>query len=193
MKYVFLFLFSFNCFAGGYMSESQMVRTDKNSLSQHFGNKLDCDKKYNDCKDYPDSYNWNTFSKQNTQVDDFSKPNYSKSEIDICSGETDCREKLDLKNCTDTMENKYINQVYTEIYCSKFISYDQMTVLKIRLDTTKKAAWDAEKLAIKNKEDLRKTKISDTKKLTVKLKDGEDLTLDERRVLDLLLIEKLKE
>jgi len=159
MKYLILFLLTFNCFASGYMSKAQMIRSDKNTSSSWYATTAECSKFHADCSPYPDNYNWETYSYQNTSVDDKTKPNYSKSEVQTCTDSTDCQAKLEAivsngsgsgTGCIDPAESpvKVLNSTPKEVYCTKFLgTYQQKIVSLLKEDAAKKAAYDTAQAA----------------------------------------------
>lgn len=192
--FILIFLFSLNCFAGGYMSKAQLKRTDCDTMSEFFPKKSTCDLAYDDCIPYPEIYNCLTDSEQDTNVDDWTKPIYSKNTETACAGEIDCREVADLLNCP-LDERGLTYEPWIEAYCSSYpmpTGYQQKTILVIREDAAKKAVYNAIQLTKSNAETLRKNRVSQMRILISKLKMGQNLTTDERRVLDLLLIKKLR-
>lgn len=197
MKIGILFLlFSVNCFAGMFTSKAYLLREDCNIRGASLHTKIKkCNLQYLDCVKKPDNYNCKIDSEQDTQVDDPTKPIYSKNSETACSGEEDCRNVADLLNCPPD-ERGLTYAPWIEAYCSSYpfpTGYQQKTILVIREDATKKAAYDAIQLAKSNAETLRKTRVTQMRGLISKLKAGQNLTIDERRVLDLLLIKKLRE
>ena len=139
MKILILFFlfFSLNVFAN-YMSEVDMF--DCNKIGRKIYGKLKtCQKEHVDCVAFSPC---ETTSRQDTQVDDITKPKFTKSEIEVCSDQADCETKNGIKTCIDIDEQVLMAQDFSEIYCSKPNGFDQMTVSMIREDAAKKAAWD---------------------------------------------------
>ncbi len=193
MKYLILILmiFSVNVFAD-YMSRADIL--DCNKLDKVAYPKLKtCQKVHADCMQIPESVvkNCEINSEQDTQVDDITKPKFTKNEIEVCSDQADCETKNGVKTCIDIDEQVLMAQDFSEIYCSKPNGFNQMTVKQIRVDATKKAADDALKANELIKTDNRNTNRSQMRGLISSLNAGTDLTAAQRRKLDLLIIRKL--
>ena len=121
MNYLILFLISFNVMAGwspscesgkkGFFrsAEKCKVRTgEPNCYKNSKG--LSCE--YMELAD--------------ELVNDKSKPIYSKTSIEACSGQEGCESKLALKTCfRDNEGSGFIDKDYTETYCSILTGYQQ--------------------------------------------------------------------
>ena len=132
-----------------------------------------------------------TTSRQDTQVNDITKPKFTKSEIEVCSNQADCETKNGIKTCIDIDEQVLMAQDYSDIYCSKPNGFEQMTVSMIREDAVKKAAYDALKASELVKINSRNTNRSQMRALIPSLEAGTGLNTVQRRKLDLLIIRKL--
>lgn len=190
MKILILLLVSFSVY-GSYALKTDLRNCETQPVTSHT-RMSDCGQ---GCVEITNKFKCETYLEQDTQVDDLTKPKYTKSNETVCSGEEDCRTVADSLPCPQG-ESGLTSDPYIEAYCSSYpkpSGYLQKTVQKFREDATKKAAYDAGELAKKNRSDARKTKIAEMKTLKTKLEDGGNLTVDERRDLDLLLIYKLRE
>ena len=184
MKFLICFLISFNCFAG-YMSKTDIADCDK------VGRKMRHEKSkcVGDCVEVPKNYNCETFSEQDTQVDDLENPNYSKNQINKC-GEY-CETLFPDLVCNDSEETAILNLDLGQIYCSKFTDYDQKTIKMFREDTVKKSVYDAAKQVLKEEKDADKVTRSELKSLLTTLNQGTDLTPSETRKFRIQVIKKL--
>ena len=180
-------IFNLNAFAN-YMSEVDMF--DCSKISREIYTKLKtCQKNHADCM--PLSH-CETTSRQDTQVDDFDSPKFSKSEIEACADQAACETLNASKTCIDSEETVLMAQDYSDIYCSKQIGYNQKTVQMIREDAAKKAIYNAAQAA---KQAIIAARIADEamlKGLLVSLKAGANLTAAQVRKLQILFIEKFK-
>lgn len=123
---------------------------------------LDCTKKIstyltmNDCGDdcvhAPSDFTCNTHIKSDEMIDDIESKVLSKNDIELCSGESDCTLKLTVE-CTDPLEERFINKEFTESWCSKFIRYNKKASGRkiFVVDQEKKDAHDAKLLEKKNR------------------------------------------
>lgn len=81
-----------------------------------------------------------TYDIANVQVDDESKPTYSaKQNIEACSDQADCQTKLQAKVCPSL---KYINQDFSEVYCTQQTGFEKKEVETLVLNETKKQLQD---------------------------------------------------
>ena len=93
-----------------------------------------------DLGDLPSS----VYSEVDIEVDDTSKPNYSKSEIEICLSIEDCDSKHAVKTCLDPLEYSIKNYDLLQVYCSKFLSYSKKLAKSIALDSIKLSVYQSE-------------------------------------------------
>ena len=184
-------IFSLNSFAG-YMSKADMLDCEKSGRTFYLKQKL-CKKSHADCVEVPKSFHCKTYSELDTSVEDLDSPKFSKNEIETCIDQADCETKNAIKSCIDVEENVLMAQNYSDIYCSKQIGYNQMTVKMIREDPVKKSVWDAAKASKATKKDARELNRVLLRGLVTSLKAGTDLTPAQNRKLQILLIRKLRE
>jgi len=133
-------------------------------------------------------------------VDDTSKPIYeAKSNVQACEGQADCFEKKDKEYCSD-IENvegetvnvctsycgqfgsgliAFIDENYSEVYCTKIIGYKQKKIDKLVEDKELRAKFEkeksdkeAEKLLKKSKKEAAKEWVKNcNEEICLKLKD----------------------
>lgn len=137
-----------------------------------------------------DGKNLNYYAVTLVTIDDHSKPIWeAKSNITPCTDEIDCYSKLVVDYC-DALGPDYlafVNEGFTEIYCTKVIGYEQMQVEQLIEDPTLKAADDAKEAAKVAKEaakDAAKSRIGGC----VALLEGSNNIPDLRECLRDLLI-----
>lgn len=133
-------LFSNLAFAENWLNHSKILSASKEAYSL----KADCEKnsqeKCFDLGEYPSSI----YSEIDIEVDDETKPNYSKSEIESCVSIEDCDLKHASKVCSDSLEYSIKNYDLLQVYCSKFLSYDKKLIKSIALDAVKLSAYQVE-------------------------------------------------
>lgn len=95
-------------------------------------------------------------------ADDETKPNYSKSSIEICNDIEDCKLKIQSKVCTAPEYPVFTAEL--ELYCTKIISYDQKTMKSIRQSQTLLDSYNAAKV-ISDADALQESKIQEKIKL----------------------------
>ena len=151
-----LFIISYlvltNCYAENWLNHSKILSASREAYSL----KQDCERISNekcyDLGDYPSSI----YSEIDVQEDDYSKPTYSKNEIQSCIDQANCDLIHASKVCADPQESSIKNYDLLQVYCSKFLSYDKKLVKSIALDSVKLAAYQADlaaKAILKQKED----------------------------------------
>lgn len=140
------------CYAENWLNHSKILSASKEAHSL----KSECERisqeKCYDLGDYPSSI----YSEIDVEEDDYSKPNYSKSEIQACADAAACDLIHASKTCADPQESSIKNYDLLQVYCSKFLSYDKKLVKSIALDSVKLAAYQADlsaKAILKQKED----------------------------------------
>lgn len=143
MKYlIFSFLlFSNLAFAENWLNHSKILTASKEAYSL----KADCERNSGEkCFDLGNNPS-SVFSEIDVEVDDYTKPNYSKSEIESCLSFDDCDSKFAVKSCLDSLENPIKNYDLLQVYCSKFAGYDKKLEKSIGLDSVKVSALNAQK------------------------------------------------
>jgi hypothetical protein len=114
------------------------------------------------CKDLPseqclcfDGIVWQAAEIVDVMIDDTANPIMSKSEAEPCSGQADCQLKLGVKECSDSEETAYIDEGFTEVYCSKITGYPQIASgsKKLQNNPTKMATYEAQVAAEKAQSD----------------------------------------
>lgn len=117
----------------------------KSGSVEAFSLKSDCERVSNekcfDLGNYPSS----VYSEVDESVDDYTKPNYSKSEVETCTANENCDTKFLEKVCTDSTESKIKNYDLLEVYCSKFIGYQKKLQKTIGVDSVKLSAFNSQK------------------------------------------------
>lgn len=143
MKYLILTIlfFSVTVHAENWLNHTKILNASKEAFSL----KSDCERisgeRCFDIADLPSS----VYSEVDESVNDYTKPNYSKSEVETCTTNANCDTKFLEKVCTDLTESKIKNYDIREVYCSKFLSYDQKLQRTIALDSVKLDALNAQK------------------------------------------------
>lgn len=143
MKYLILtlVLFSNFAFAENWLNHTKILNASKEAFSL----KSDCERisgeRCFDIGDLPSS----VFSEVDEEVDDTSKPIYSKSEMVSCVSEANCDLIFLTKVCTDSTEQLIKNYDLLEVYCSKWVGYEKKLQKTIAQDASKLAAFQAQK------------------------------------------------
>lgn len=174
MKLIILFLlFSFSAF-GNYAKISEV---ESKSISTVWVKKSKCG---SDCIKIPFGYNKNFHKVENEMVNNHDSPIQSKSEIESCVDQDDCESKNAIKVCADELETVYMDEFYSEIYCSKITGYDQkLSGRKIVVeDSGLKSAHIAAKQAERDAKAAKKAAIM---LLKDKVNADQDLTPSEQR------------
>lgn len=118
----------------------------KSGSIEAYSLKADCERvsqeKCFDLGEYPST----VFSEVDESVEDYSKPVYSKSEVQACATNAICDSTFAVKVCTDVTESPIKNYDLKQVYCSKFLSYEQKLQKTIALDAVKLAAYQAAKV-----------------------------------------------
>lgn len=142
MKYLILItlLFSNLCFAENWLNHSKILQASKEAYSLE----KDCERISNekcfDLGEYPSS----VYSEIDLEVDDETKSNYSKSEVQACADSAACDLIHSTKVCLDAQEYSIKNYELLQVYCSKFLSFDKKLIKSIALDASKLSAYQAE-------------------------------------------------
>lgn len=89
-----------------------------------FLNQSKCEKHYSEtCVPMPPRYNPSYHKVDDEMIDDHSKPNWgTRSMVEACVGEDDCRDKATAKSCTGDRK-PYYNAEYSEVWCNEILSY----------------------------------------------------------------------
>lgn len=143
MKYLILItlLFSFTVQAENWLNHSKILAGSKEAHSL----KSECERISGEkCFDIGDLSS-SVFSEVDEQVDDTSKPIYSKSEMVSCVSEANCDLIFLTKVCTDATESLIKNYNLLEVYCSKWVGYEKKLQKTIAQDGSKLAAFQAQK------------------------------------------------
>lgn len=150
--FLILYFFSITAYSENWLNRSKILN---HSIEAH-SLKSDCERisgeECFDMGDLPSS----VYSEVDIEVDDETKPNYSKNEIESCASLLDCDSKHAIKTCSDPQESSIKNYDLLQVYCSKFLSYDKKLIKSIALDAIKLTAYQAEqvtKAALQAKED----------------------------------------
>lgn len=141
MKYLFLIMlvFTTTLHAENWLNHSKI----KSGSIEAYSLKSECERiSQEECFDlgeYPSS----VYSEIDVEVDDTSKPIYSKNEVQSCQSSEEC-EAIHVSKVCSNGESSIKNLELMQVYCSKFLSYDKKTIKSIGLDQTKLAAYNLE-------------------------------------------------
>lgn len=164
MKYLTLLLISTTCMAG-HVLESDL---GKESGYVVYTNKEDCPGK---CLKIKEGDVVEEMKSAMVEEDDKSKPLYeAKSEVESCSDRKDCIAKT--ANKCDKDHFVVVARDYDEVYCTRIVGYEKISIQKAIVDEDKKAVIAA---ARKEKRDAEKAMKDRLKQL----KDKDDLTAEE--------------
>ena len=99
------------------------------------------------CVEIKKEFNCKYYEIAEEMVDDSTKPVHSKSESEVCADQLDCETKNESKICADVLESVFMAEDFSEIYCSKFIRFEQKLSGRktTKENSTKKAAYDSTK------------------------------------------------
>lgn len=124
MKLLFLTLISFSAFGSDWMPLSNI----QSNSSQAYQLESDCKKSGEQCLDVgdePEIVKLGFFTLSDIMEDDHEKPLWgSRSMVESCDGEEDCKAKALLKECSQDRE-AYYNAEYSETWCNKIVGYIQ--------------------------------------------------------------------
>jgi len=143
MKYLILTLLLFTnlVHAENWLNQSKI----KSGSQEAYSLKADCERisgeRCFDLGDLPSS----VFSEVDEEVEDGSKPIYSKSEMIACVSEANCDLIFLTKVCTDSTEQLIKNYDLLEVYCSKWVGYEKKLQKTIAQDAQKVSAWESQK------------------------------------------------
>lgn len=139
-------LLSLNC-AANWVKDSELISGDIKTV---YLKKKKCG---SDCVKIPIRYNKNFHKRMEVMIDDLSKPNYeAESQVESCSSESDCLEKLAAKDCGDSElapYKKYVSAENDKVYCTRIVSYQKKGTgsYEVRVDESLKSAYEALKAA----------------------------------------------
>ena len=182
---ILILLFSFSSFAG-YVKESELQKSC--DQVRHFkSNKKDCVGK---CYSITKDYKCKTHSFYPIMVNDLENPNWgTRSMIENCFNETDCKNKIKTHACIDDRHAIYgLMQTEPgdewEYWCNKILDYPQIDsgLKELKEDPIKKAAYLAGKKAIKDAEKEEKDLIK-----SLKDKTGDLTNLEIKQMFQYLL------
>lgn len=164
MKLLILLLFPLALSAGGF---GELAKVQDGTIKTVYTSEGKCKKLHVDCIEMKIESVLSDYDIQDEMID--GDPIYSAAtNSTVCSGEEDCYSKLESLVCDDETYSKFINQDYTQLYCTKILDYEQITSGKkiLVLNQAKKdarlaekAIKDAEKAAKKAAKDAAKEKI----------------------------------
>lgn len=144
MKYLILTVMCFlslNLHAENWLNHSKI----KSGSIEAYSLKSDCERisgeRCFDLGELPSS----VFSEVDEEVDDTSKPIYSKSEMVSCVSKANCDLIFLTKVCTDSTESLIKNYDLLEVYCSKWVGYEKKLQKTITQDAQKVSAWESQK------------------------------------------------
>jgi hypothetical protein len=146
MKFLALFLISLNAFAGSFIPMSKVGKsTDGITV---YTKKSMCEKKYSETCINIRGFGNRVYHKiGNEMIDDISSPVWgTRSLIEACNGEQDCKDKALVKDCVDD-RIAYYNAEYSEVWCNKITGYNKISTGRkiIVEDSTKKAQYETQK------------------------------------------------
>lgn len=95
------------------------------------------------------------------EEDDTTKPIYSaKTKVSPCAGAADCYAVMGEDYCDTEPEGyrSYINEEYTEVYCSKITGFNKKIVIKLVEDEVKRTQRDQAVIDRQNDQEFRRAK-----------------------------------
>lgn len=152
-----------------------------------FMRKNKCEEHYSkDCIKIPSKYDHNFYIIVDEEIDDLSRPVYSKNQVNNC-GEY-CQSLFSAGNqidpCIDLQESLILNLELEEIYCSKLLRYEKKIKKVAVKDSQKESDYLALKEAVRVAEESKKDKIILLKN---KLKANDLSLIEVNKVLKYLL------
>lgn len=141
-KYLFLILsfFALTASAENWLNHSKI----KSGSIEAYSLKSDCERisgeKCFDIGEYPSS----VYSEVDVEVDDYSKPNYLKTDTQSCLSESECSAKFLSLVCTQSDYEKIKNLDLLQVYCVKLAGYEKKNEKTIQLDSQKLSAWQSQ-------------------------------------------------
>lgn len=142
------FLFCYVAFG----SESQVSEVENKLLDCNYPLKMfikaNCE---GQCLKIPENFNESCHYSEiiDEEIDDPTKPVYSKNEVEACLDQADCEAKNATKTCIDSEESALMAQDYSEIYCSKLLRFEKkLSGAKVLVENASmKATYEAAKAA----------------------------------------------
>ena len=136
--FTFILLFQ-TAHAENWLNDTKIL----NSSVEAYSLKADCERvsgeKCYELGSYPSS----VYSRGQIQVDDYTKPSYTKSQIEPCDDQAECDLIFASKTCPiDRTLIKNYDQL--QVYCSKLIGYEKKSEATIILDQEKVSQWQAQ-------------------------------------------------
>lgn len=172
MFYLILLIFALSIEASYYLPEDFSKIYDNNKKLCESESELNC-------YEYDTSLRRSDVSVVPKIVDDLTKPNYeAKSNITLCDGIEDCYKKSD--GLCDIDHFFVIKFDFTEVYCTKVVSYDQKEIQVIEEDTAKKLLRLGKETAIEKENNQHKENIDQLKSV---LQSLDPLTMDQVKTL----------
>lgn len=142
--YLFLILcfFSIAVHAENWLNDTKILASSKEAHSL----KSDCERisqeKCYELGNYPSS----VYSRGQMEVDDYTKPQYTKSQIEPCKDQAECDLIFTSKICpSDRTLIKNYDQL--QVYCSKLVGYEKKSEDTIILDQAKVQTYESQKAA----------------------------------------------
>ena len=133
---------------------------------------------------------------QDVFVNDISRPIRNKTQTQACEGQELCQVALEALTCEEEGAESFINESYSEAYCSKVIGYEQKYSHKIAVvDADKLAHKQAKQDAIMQIEEAKKY-LSETDYMVIRdMEGGEPMPLEvkNQRAAKRALINSLEE
>ena len=157
MKFLFLFLISFNLYAGNFASIQEVK--DK-TVRQVFTGLKKCNEVKTSCMEIPSGYS--------KDYQEFEAEKNLKEQSKPCVNEIDCQSKLETLNCLSIGFRKIKRLDTLEVYCTKF------QAKRVRVNTILKAEHDAQKAENKKQKNDRKT-LRENAEINIKSADCDTL------------------
>lgn len=154
-----MFCFSANAL---YVKQSEALSLN---ITKTFLSKTNCGL---DCINIPSGYKTEYFRVLDVLEDDLANPNFElKSNVTLCTDQTDCETKLLTLDCgisdSSFPYQKLIKNDFTEIYCTRVVSYPQVSSGQkhVVIDQSLKDAYESTKAIKKAEDDAIQAKIAD--------------------------------
>lgn len=144
MKYLMLtILFLCASVKGAYISQSSIGKCETGLRS--FTSKSRCESVMSEkCFQAPKQHRCEYHELKDIMKDNLDAPEWgTRSMVEVCAGEQDCKDKALAKVCTDGRHSLY-NAEYSEVWCNKIIGYAQIPsgLKSIQVNQVKKDAYD---------------------------------------------------
>lgn len=178
-NFLFMLIFSFSAF-GSYVPKSKV---DGSPVNASYVNQNKCESVSKEaCIKLPRDYNHEYYDIQD-QVE--LVPVFSKNQIDSCSGENDCQEKLESLICEDTEEVPIRTE--TEVYCTKQTGFKEVPTggKVVKVNPSKKSVYDNAQQVKENEKQQEKNDILAIKQ---EILDGNNLNNEQVRKFRLYLL-----